>query len=151
MAHCDFSSISAIIYERCFKQRRLRMYATGRTPLFELEPLPSGGYRQLKCRNDLRNYCFRNSCVKLLNSILQLKILNETALMLTLCILWLLVYWLFLHFLSHFYCSDKTKYFSKITLKTELTMYLKLKWRSMGIWYTPQRLSVASLLTFKVW
>ena len=91
MAHSDYSSIS-VIYERCFKQRRLRMYATGRTPLFELEPLPSGGYRQLKCRNDLRNYCFRNSCVKLLNSILQLKILNETALMLTLCILLLLVY-----------------------------------------------------------
>ena len=91
MAHCDFSSISAI-YERCSKQRRLCMYTTGPTRLFELEPLPSGGYRQLKCSIDLRKYCFRNSCVKLLNSVLQLKILNETALMLTLCILWLLVH-----------------------------------------------------------
>ena len=43
MAHCNFPSISAI-YEQCFKQRRLRRYATDRTPLFELEQLPSGRY-----------------------------------------------------------------------------------------------------------
>ena len=38
MAHCDFPSLSAI-YDRCFKQRCLRMYACScnRAPLFELE------------------------------------------------------------------------------------------------------------------
>ena len=68
MAHYDFPPISAI-YVRCFKQRCLRMYASERTPLFELEKLPSGRYRQLKCRINLRKYCFRNMCIKFLNSI----------------------------------------------------------------------------------
>ena len=79
MAHCNFQSISAI-YEQCFKQRCLRMYATGCTPLFELGKLPSDRYRQLKCRIYLRKYCLRNLCIKFLNSrilISKLKILTR--------------------------------------------------------------------------
>ena len=57
MVHCNFPSISAV-YEQCFKQRCLRMYTTDCTLLFKLEQLPSGRYRQLKCRTDAFSVAF---------------------------------------------------------------------------------------------
>ena len=42
MAHCNFPSISAI-YERCFKQRCLRMYATDLTPCLNWSNCPQAG------------------------------------------------------------------------------------------------------------
>lgn len=66
LAGCRFSCISDV-YDRCFQNKRLRMYATENDPLFELDKLPSGRYRALKSRVDIRKNCFRAQCIKFLN------------------------------------------------------------------------------------
>ena len=65
LAGCRFSDVSDI-YERCFHNKCLRMYATENEPLFELDKLPSGRYRALKCRVDIRKNCYRAQCIKFL-------------------------------------------------------------------------------------
>lgn len=66
LAGCDFSLISDV-YNRCFKKKCLRLYATDTEPIFELERLPSGRFRTLRCRVDLRKNSFRALCIKFLN------------------------------------------------------------------------------------
>ena len=51
------------------KTKVLRMVASSQSPVLTLDTLPSGRYRTLKHRTNLRKLCFRNVAAKVLNDI----------------------------------------------------------------------------------
>lgn len=106
MVHCVLLFLNAI-YDWCF--RCLRIYATNHTPLFQLETLPSGTYRKLKCCIDLRKNCCRNLCITFLISFLKFYatiIVNNQFYYVPLCSLSnLFILYLFLS-VGHFYFSS---------------------------------------------
>ena len=57
------------IFDKFFKTKCLRMFASGKDTVITLEQLPSGRYRVPAYRVNCRKYCFRSLCVKLLNRI----------------------------------------------------------------------------------
>ena len=57
------------IFDKYFKTKCLRMFASGKDTVITLEQLPSGRYRVPAYRVNCRKYCFRSLCVKLLNRI----------------------------------------------------------------------------------
>jgi len=65
---CHCNDIKTV-YERCFKKRCLRMFTSNPTPLLDLDKLPSGRYRSLKYRVDIRRYSFRALAIKFMNSV----------------------------------------------------------------------------------
>ena len=65
---CDFDTIETV-YERVMKTRCLRLVTTGQTnPVFVFDQLPSGWYKSVKVRVNIRSDCFRSLCVRKLNS-----------------------------------------------------------------------------------
>ena len=65
---CDFDTIKTV-YERVVKTRCLRLIATALTnPVFVFDQLPSGRYKSVKARVNIRSDCFRSLCVRKLNS-----------------------------------------------------------------------------------
>ena len=70
LGSCKFDTIEAI-YERVMRTRCLRLVATDHAdPVFTFDKLPSGRYRAIKTRVNIRTDCFRSLCVRKLNSIL---------------------------------------------------------------------------------
>ena len=70
LGDCKFDSINTI-YNRVMKTRCLRLIASDQdNPVFTFDQLPSGRYKTIKSRVNLRSNCFRACCARKLNSIL---------------------------------------------------------------------------------
>mgnify|MGYP001795631533 FL=1 len=68
LGNCTFDDILAI-YNKAMKNRCLRIVAADHESIFTLDTLPSGRYRAVKSRVNIRSNCFRAKCVKFLNTI----------------------------------------------------------------------------------
>jgi hypothetical protein len=69
LGDCEFQPIDSI-YQQAMKTRCLRIIGAQSIPVFTLEQLPSGRYKAIKARVNLRSNSFRACCVRTLNNIL---------------------------------------------------------------------------------
>ena len=68
LVDCKLPSLNDI-FNRVFKNRCLRMFATSNQPVLHLERLPSGRFGNIKGRTELHRHFFRARCVQFLNSV----------------------------------------------------------------------------------
>ena len=68
LANTTLPSIKTTVAGRV-KTKVLRMVTSSQSPVLTLDTLPSGRYRTLKHRTNLRKLCFRNVAAKVLNDI----------------------------------------------------------------------------------
>ena len=70
LGDCKFDCIDTV-YNRVMKTRCLRLVTSDQiNPVFTLDQLPSGRYKTIKSRVNLRSNCFRACCARKLDSIL---------------------------------------------------------------------------------